>query len=165
MEGLSEEWLEGWITSHGDRITQFAFTYTRDWQAAQDVAQETFLRLFTTHSSRPEAHISPGWLYQVAHHLCVDMLRKQHKAAPSVEPPDLSSGLHDGTDVLAVHEVMNHLRPRDRECLWLAYYEDLSIAETAKALHLSPEAVRTRLRRARDRFRAQWEVETSGATS
>lgn len=162
----AEQRLEGWITSHGDRITQFAFTYVQDWAAAQDVAQETFLRLFSTHCQRPEVRISAGWLYQVAHHLSIDMLRKrQGPRRLEAKITAMTSGMQDLTVTLVAREVMKRLHPRDRECLWLVYYEDLSIAETAKALHLTPDAVRTRLRRARDRFRAQWEVETSGATS
>lgn len=162
----AEEWLGRWIAAHSDRITQFAFTYVHDWDDAQDVAQETFLRLFSSHRRHPGVQLSPGWLYQVAHRLCIDRHRKRRSSERfAASMTGISSGVQDIADTLVVHEVMNHLHPRDRECLWLVYYEDLSIAETAKALHLTPEAVRTRLRRARDRFRAQWEEETSGATS
>ncbi|MDA8346574.1 MAG: sigma factor [Thermaerobacter sp.] len=55
-------WVEAWVNSHGDRITQFAYTYTHDWEAAQDIAQETFLRLYRSRTDLQRTTRQDGWL-------------------------------------------------------------------------------------------------------
>lgn len=160
----AEEWLERWISSHGDRITQFAHSYLRDWDEAQDVAQETFIRLFEAHQRRPRVTFSPAWLYQVAHRICIDRYRKRRSSErTAADAGNAALGVtHVTTDALLVHDTLERLPPRDRECLWLLYYEDLSIQEIANLLHLTPESVRARLSRARSRFRASWGGEPDG---
>jgi len=158
-----EAWFASMVERYGDRLVGFAQTYTQNWDDAQDIAQEVFLRLLRTRRQRPEASISPGWLYQVAHRLCIDWCRKRRRSASlalrSAECPPMQAGLPD----LSLQELLDQLPACDRECLWLLYYEDLSIAEIGLLLDLTPEAVRMRLHRARTHLRALWE-EGSHAT-
>lgn len=164
VEG-STSWVEAWVNSHGDRITQFAYTYTHDWGAAQDIAQETFLRLYRSRTHLQRTTFSPRWLYRVAHRLCIDWNRRRHGEHLLRDPADVgTSSQRDRPDRLAVQELLDRLPPRDRECLWLLYYEDMSIAEIARRMRMNPAAVRTRLRRARNRFRTMWKEDTHGAT-
>lgn len=51
------QWVEAW----GDRRVGFAMTYVRDAEVAQDVAQETFLRLVALRRRTPGRPVHPGW--------------------------------------------------------------------------------------------------------
>ena len=81
---------------------------------------------------------------------------RQAKVARSLSGTGVSfeSGV---TDRLMVDRALRTLSAKDRECLYLFYYEDCSIQQIAQQLHLTPAGVRTRLHRARHRFAAEWE--------
>ena len=143
------------MAHYGNKLVRFGFAHSGDWQLAQDVAQETFLRLYRWHRSHPHREITPAWCYQVAYHLLVDDYRhrtRERKLAPHPSPSvDPEEGLADRAAILGALE---SLSPRDRECLWLFYYEGWSTDQITKTIGRTPATVRTRLKRARDRFRA-----------
>lgn len=145
------DWLTPWVEQWGNRIVQFAYTYTGHPETAQDVAQETFLRLYRWHAAHPDRPITPGWLYTVAAHIAVDWLRRERHQRASANADDATAGdltaQWDRTVIL--REALERLSARDRECIWLVYYADWSLAEVAAATNQSPAAVKQRLFRAR----------------
>ena len=147
--------VETWVVAWGDRITRFAHSLTLDPALAQDVAQETFLRLLVWQRQHPLADPGPAWLFTVARNVAIDQLRRRRTSAVREQAsaptdPDLAQRL-------AVRDAVAALPPGDRACLWLFYYGDLSVAEIGSTLHLSPTAVKARLHRARRRFAAIWD--------
>jgi RNA polymerase sigma factor (sigma-70 family) len=150
-------WLETWIESYGDKLVRFGFAHSGDWQLAQDVAQETFLRLYQWHRRHPHREIAPAWCYQVAYHLLMDDHRRRVREEKMV--PDQGSpgdATEEVVDRAAVLGALDSLSSSDRQCLWLFYYEGWSTDQIGRSLGLQPAAVRTRLMRARDRFRAAY---------
>lgn len=69
---------------HKPRVMEFAEYIVRSREAAEDVAQETFLRVLSARASyRPTAKFTT-WLYTIAKRLCFDELRK-HRRQTSLE--------------------------------------------------------------------------------
>lgn len=154
------EWIAGWIDECGDKIAQFALALTKDSETAQDIAQETFLRLEQWHAAHPDRSVHVGWLYTTAHHLIVDHSRR-HRPEVSWEDyrgtmPHLSGFEADVATRLSVQDILDALPAADRECLFLFYYQDWSIAQIAHHLGVAEPAVRGRLFRARARFAQHW---------
>ncbi|PSR34166.1 MAG: hypothetical protein C7B46_06350 [Sulfobacillus benefaciens] len=156
------DWLTPWITEFGDKITQFLFTYTHDRLLAEDLAQEVFVRLIRFHQTHPHQAIHGGWLYTTARHVVIDAYRKAERH-PEKRGADQENGVPQDpgfestlTTRLAVQDTLDRLPRRDRECLWLFYYQEWSVPQIAVALHLSEMNVRTRLHRARKNFAALW---------
>lgn len=151
-----DAWINEWIDAWGDRVTQFAYTYTGDWPWAQDIAQETFLRLYQMDQSQ-RSTVHPGWLFTVARNLFMDEARRRKRALlvpwddQAVMAPD-----QEGLRIL-VRDVIDRMDSMDRQCLWLFYYADYSNNEIARALGRKSSWVRTRLLRARNRFARLWE--------
>lgn len=148
------------VGSHLGRITAFAARTLNDRTEAEDVAQETFMRLWT-HAARWE----PGrarlttWLHRVALNLCLDRrARRPHVALDDVPAPAAA-----GTDVAAAlqaEDVTRHVRAevmqlaeRQRVALVLSHYQGLSSAETADVMGITVEAVESLLARARRTLR------------
>ena len=148
------EEVEAWVGKWGDRITRFAYTYLRDWMAAEDVAQETFIRLY--HHGRAGRPVTPGWLFTVARNLATDRLRRPVALPLRDDDAALEIKAEPERGVL-LRDAVDRLRPRDREVLWLFYYGDYSMAEIAEGLHIPLAQVKSRLHRARGRLKAIWE--------
>ena len=152
------EWIETWIRDWSDKLTRYAWQMTADRQLAQDVAQETFLRLYVFHARHPMRDITPSWLFTVAKNVARDLLRSTHATSPLVDADMVEDAKSLAAPLsLAVQDILTRLAPDDRECLYLFYYADLSTDDIARHLGISRGAVRARLFRARQRFQSQWE--------
>jgi len=152
----SDDWLAPWVEQWGDRMVQFAYTYVLDRDTAQDIAQDTFLRLFLWHRRFPDRVVTPAWLYTVAANLARDLLRRREAATQRDLASTDSAVVPDSTTRIAVRAALDRLPLLDRQCLWLFYYADWPVPEIAVATGLSPAAVKQRLYRARKRFAHIW---------
>jgi RNA polymerase sigma-70 factor, ECF subfamily len=129
---------------------------------AEDVAQETFLRLWQ-HAARwsPDARLAT-WLFRVAHNLAVDRLRGRRErelggdALESAMAEDRPSGLLQRKQVAsAVEGALLALPERQRAAIALCHYEGLGNPEIAAVLDVSVEAVESLLSRGRRALREQ----------
>ncbi len=162
-EWSDQEWITGWVDSFGDRMTQFAYSLVRDPMMAQDIVQEAFLRLYQWHRKHPKDQVELGWLYTVTRNLAYDALRDKTRRPAIIGDLGAIQGRDHRADSEpdrtlrdAVLEVLESLDGPDRECLTLFYYADCSTKEIAHRLKLSEGSVRTRLYRARLRFKELW---------
>jgi RNA polymerase sigma-70 factor (ECF subfamily) len=122
--------------------------------AAEDLVQEVFLRVWKyARAFRPDGSFR-GWLYRIARNAAADHLRESSRLAPSgpaVAPEDIPAPLASVGDLSAV---LAHLSAADREVLVLARFHGLSGVELAAALECSSGTARVRLHRALARLRA-----------
>jgi RNA polymerase sigma-70 factor (ECF subfamily) len=132
-------------------------------QDAEEVAQETLLKVFQNFDQLREPQHVRAWVYRIAKNACL-MQRRRNVFAPEHElsvddlPPEseISDSAHLPEDELeqselraVLHQVILELPPHYRCVVLLRDIEQLSTEETAQTLDLSPEAVKTRLHRAR----------------
>jgi RNA polymerase sigma factor (sigma-70 family) len=125
---------------------------------AEDVAQETFLRLWQ-HAARwsPDARLAT-WLFRVAHNLAIDRLRVRREAGSAAlehaAAEDRPSGLLQRKQLAgAVEQAMLVLPERQRAAIALCHYEGLGNPEIAAVLEVSVEAVESLLSRGRRALR------------
>jgi len=118
-------------------------------EIAEDLMQETFCRLL----ARPRSSLEPDdlrrYLFRIATNLLRDRWRRDEDK-PFTEPAEAAHA----TDLdlsLDVRRALQHLKPRERELLWLAYVEGMSHAEIADATGLVRLSVRILLYRARNK--------------
>ncbi|HET9959424.1 MAG TPA: sigma-70 family RNA polymerase sigma factor, partial [Polyangiaceae bacterium] len=67
------------VKRHAARLVRFATRLLRDASEAEDVVQESFLRLWLRASEYSDKASGSAWLYRIAHNLAVDRLRKRGK--------------------------------------------------------------------------------------
>ena len=152
------EWMQTWINEWADPLTRFAYALTGSRDTAQDVAQETFFRFLVTHREHPEHTIRPAWLFTVARNLYRNIARQARRSS-TTDTLQEDAGQDDRLDIevrLDVFRALERLPVLDRECLLLFYYGDLSVEEVARRLRISPQSVKARLHRARQRFAKVW---------
>jgi len=112
--------------------------------AAEDVAQETFLRLMAlSKPRRPRA-----WLAKVARNLAIDEVRRRRRIAP-VDTPDKATDEPDVAELLSVRRAMQDVPERYRLVLWLKHVEGRSAAEIARMTGVTQSSVEMSLFRAR----------------
>ncbi|HKU42153.1 MAG TPA: sigma-70 family RNA polymerase sigma factor [Polyangiales bacterium] len=144
------------VDAYLPRIARFAERSLGNAAEAEDVAQETFLRLWTAAAGfTPQARPST-WLYRIAHNLCVDRFRKRGRETELAEHSgaDRPSGLFARKQTsLAVQQALSELPERQRSAITLVHYEGLAAQEAASVLEISVEALESLLARARRSLR------------
>jgi RNA polymerase sigma-70 factor (ECF subfamily) len=142
------------------RLLAVATRILGDRVEAEDVAQETFIRLWRQ-APRWEAGRArfDTWLYGVALNLCRDRLRRR-KEIYTAEPPEMAdpsplpdNGLHAGDTARTVETALSLLPERQREAVVLQYYEELSNIEAAAVMGVTVEALESLLARGRRNLR------------
>ncbi len=139
------------------QVLRTAFRILGNWADAEDVAQETFLRLHRHGMGfRDDAALS-SWLYRVTANLCFDRTRA---AKPAAEMPELrATGISAESSVIReqakerLMAALAMLPTRERAAVVLREIEGLSTAEVAEALGSSEVTVRSQISRALIRLR------------
>jgi RNA polymerase sigma-70 factor (ECF subfamily) len=141
---------------HKDRIYSIALRYSGDPAAAQDIAQETFLKLFAAIGTfRGEASFD-SWLYRLVVNACFDYRRKSRRFMPFVESvidllraPGASALDHVMRDEMSgqLKTAVDSLPPDQRMVVVLRYTEGLSYDQIAEAMGCSAGTIASRLNR------------------
>jgi RNA polymerase sigma-70 factor (ECF subfamily) len=143
----------------------------RDAASAEELVQETFLRLYRARERyQPDARFST-WLYTIATRLALNELRRPRHRSPhrSTDQQDddgnalvLASDAPRADDVAharrvgdSVEHALAALPERQRAALWLSAVEGLSYAEVAASLETSEKSVKALVHRARCAL-AEW---------
>lgn len=129
---------------------------------AEEAAQETFLRGYTRLNSYDPARSFKTWIFSIAHHYCIDRLRRRRLIWLSLDDePALDTATWRASTPTPeeqmvrqeragdVQAALNTLPPKDRGAVVLRYWYDLSYEEIAAATDSTVSAVKSRLHRAR----------------
>jgi RNA polymerase sigma-70 factor (ECF subfamily) len=147
------------VNRHLAPITRYAAYILRDPARAEDVAQETFIRLMRKAPDWQSGGANlRTWLFRVALNLCIDIKRSR-----PVEPIDTADSLPDpvGADQIdaridlerTVQDAIASLPERQQTAIVLVHYEGFSGAEAADALDVTVDALESLLARGRRRLR------------
>jgi RNA polymerase sigma-70 factor (ECF subfamily) len=117
--------------------------------AAEDAAQETFLRVHRHLASVPPADEAVRWIYRIATNHCLNELRRERmRGRPLDSFPELSDQPF-GEDRIADRDLLRRLvtlaPPRLGEAAWLYHVDDLDQNEVARVLGVSRRSVVTYL--------------------
>jgi RNA polymerase sigma-70 factor (ECF subfamily) len=135
---------------------------------AEEAAQEAFLRAYTRLGSYDPARSFKTWLLSIAHHHCIDRLRRRRLNFLSLDDEPAvdtaawrSSGPSPEETAMSreregeIQALLNLLPPKDRSALVMRYWYDLSYDEIAQATATTVSAVKSRLHRAREALAGQ----------
>ena len=122
-------------------------------EAAEDLAQEAFLRLWQRAPRDLSAAEQAAWLQRTATNLALDELRRRrHRDHSELEEDAVAALSRDGAEALTVREALGCLSAHERLLVLLRFQAGLSHAEIAETLAITPEAARKRVQRARRAF-------------
>jgi RNA polymerase sigma-70 factor (ECF subfamily) len=153
-----------------DKIVNYLYQFSGDYQKAVELAQETFIRVyFKADKYRPIAPLS-SWIYTIASNLAKTECRRSRKMATvSLEdiPNNFSSGTYykDPADpglVRNLREALGELHPRYRVPVVLKDVEGFSQEEIARIIKRPVGTVKARISRGREQLRKKLEKARDG---
>ena len=165
------------IERYQSQIYSLALRMVRRAEDAEDLTQETFVRMFRALARYDPARPFAAWLFTIASRLCIDHIRRRKVSPISLTQRERGSeeeyeievedpGLRP--DEVATHaeesrrtaDLIASLPPHYRIVVILRHVQDLSYEEIAEALHLPLGTVKARIHRARALLKARIERET-----
>jgi RNA polymerase sigma-70 factor (ECF subfamily) len=151
-------------------VFSLIYRMVRDRELAEDLAQETFVKVLNALDSyRPEFKFS-SWIFKIANNAAIDHLRRRQldtlslDGAPQATTPErveatalqVAGGGESPLDELearelgsAIEQAIGKLRPEYRACIILRHIEDRPYEEIAEILDLPLGTVKTYIHRAR----------------
>jgi RNA polymerase sigma factor (sigma-70 family) len=152
----AEELVTRLFQTDGRSLVRLARLFVDDRDAAEDIVQEAFLRL-SRHASRINSiDRAPAYLRSIVLNLARDHNRRglvslRHHATTGREVDvvdDAADQLVRSEEHRRVLEAVRGLPARQRDCVTLRYFEELSIEQVASTLGVSVNSVKTHVRRA-----------------
>lgn len=164
------------VEQYKNKIFHLAYRMLGNRQEAEDVVQDTFLRVYEHLASYDRSRKFSTWLYRIATNQCIDRLRRR-RSVYSLDA-DLAEGEGmDGYSVLRtdepgpeeslmlterqrmVFEAVASLPDKYKAAVALRYYQDLSMQEISDILQIPVSTVKTRIHRGREYLRRRLERE------
>ena len=155
-------------------VFSLIFRMVRDREMAEDLAQDTFIKVLNNIDRyRPEFKLS-SWLFKIANNVTIDHLRRRQLATVSLDGSphaataaeaqatslDVESRGQSALEAIesrelgsAIEQAIGKLRPEYRSCILLRHVEGRSYEEIAATLDLPLGTVKTYIHRARHELR------------
>jgi len=174
----SDEAFTQLVETYQKPVYNLCYRMLGEPEAAEDAAQETFLRAYQNLHRYDNSRPFGTWILSIAAHYCIDRLRKRRFSVfsmdaededgisfeipdPAAPNPEAETAKQEDRDRL--HLLLKDLDDTDRAAVIMRYWYDYSEVEIAQSLSLTVSAVKSRLHRSRRALAEMWQVEKSRA--
>ena len=170
----SDEAFTQLVETYQKPVFNLCYRMLGEPEAAEDAAQETFLRAYQNLHRYDNSRSFGTWILSIAAHYCIDRLRKRRFSVLSIDEesedgltleipdpaspdPEVESAKQEDRDRL--HFLLKDLDETDRAAVVMRYWYDYSEVEIAQSLHKTVSAVKSRLHRSRRALAEMWQVQ------
>ena len=141
-----------------------------DFHIAEDITQETFLKVYQRLHTLKDPNQFSGWLYVITANLCATWLRKKRIQTQPLEDTETTMIQEDAYSQHVVEErtktasesqrevvkkLLAKLKESERTVMTLHYLGEMTVAEISRFLGVSTSTIKSRLRRARNRLQEE----------
>ena len=144
------------ICAYKDGLTLYLNGYVHDISLAEELTEETFVKLVLKRPRFSGDSAFKTWLYTIARHVAIDYLRRKKQNVSTEdckelvdEQADLERTFLQQEQKLQLYEAIEQLKPEYRQVLWLYYFADFSHKQIARILGKSTHNVEMLASRAR----------------
>jgi RNA polymerase sigma-70 factor, ECF subfamily len=159
--------IAGWYDQHSESILSFILVMVKDYQQAEDLTHDTFVKAYLYYDSFKQHSSEKTWLFSIAHNLTVDFLRKrkptmffkemfflQRDDRPLPEEVfQIKEELHE------LYKALGKIKDTYRKVIVLRKIKGFSIEDTARILGWSESKVKSTLFRAIPALKKQLKME------
>lgn len=162
------------VELYKDKIFHLAYRMLSNRHEAEDVVQDTFLRVYRNLSRYDVNQKFSTWIYRIATNLCIDRLRKR-KPNYSLDAEMNDQEGVDGYSMISsddrtpesyflvsetqrlIHEAIETLPAKYKSVMVLRYLQDMSLQEISDVLDMPVTTIKTRVHRGREFLRKKLE--------
>lgn len=153
----SREAFNELVGLYQERIFNYVNKMAGNAQDAEDITQETFIKVYKNLRRHKSDHPFSPWLFTIAKRTALNYFRKRKPTSEFVDyyqadTQDPSVQLAKKERSQSFWRITERLKPIQREILWLRYGEDFSIEEIARIVRKNQIYVRVALHRARNQL-------------
>ncbi|MCK5123249.1 MAG: RNA polymerase sigma factor [Candidatus Pacebacteria bacterium] len=146
------------IERYEAKMKRYAKRFLFDYEEAEDLAQEVFLKVYINIQSFKTSKKFSSWIYRIAHNEFINAIKKKGKEPISffdsdvlfphpVSKENTDKQITESELRAMLDKCINKLKPKYREPIVLYYFEELSYKEIADILCIPISTVGIRLRR------------------
>lgn len=150
---MTDQNIEKYVRLYHTMLYRVAFSYLRSSADAEDVCQDTFVRLMNFPGDFPTDEDCKRWLIRVAVNLSKNLLKYRRTHGEPQDPLDAADIPAEQTAESELLPLIKTLPPEYSAVIHLFYYEGYSAKEIAQMLDISVTAVTSRLSRGRRRLK------------
>lgn len=153
---MEQEELTKWFDEYGESILTYILLIVRDYQSAEDLTQETFIKAYINQQKFEQKSTVKTWLFSIAFNVTKDYFRKKHPlqyylgltmAEKDYKPiPEQIVVMNDQTEQL--YRSIQQLKPSYRHVIILRKLKEFSTEESSIILNWSECKVKMTLKRA-----------------
>ncbi|MCL3861382.1 sigma-70 family RNA polymerase sigma factor [Actinotalea sp. K2] len=141
-----EDSLDDLVRTRGSALVGYAYLLCGDRREAEDLVQDALVKTYSRGRAGLRATNVEGYVRRAVLTTYLDGFRRRRRwaAVRHLVSRDDSSAGHEGvtTERLDVQDALRSLAPRERACVVLRFYEDLTVAAIAEELLVSQGAVK-----------------------
>jgi len=155
MDGFSEL-----LSQYRRPVERYVHVRIASQADAEDVLQEVFLTAYRRFGALRDRQAFLAWILAIARSKCLDYFRA--RARQMEIPLEMKEEIlpavtrHGRAPVSAVRETLSLMADRERQILWLYYFENLPQTDIAAKLGIPPGTVKSRLHAAKAKFRTAY---------
>ena len=151
------------IRDYKDGLILYLENFVRNISVAEELVEDTFVRLGIKKPHFSERSSFKTWLYTIGRNVAVDYMRKQSKydtvsideCAALADMEMLENAYIQEERRIVIHKTMQQLKSEYRQVLWLIYFEGFSSKEVAKIMRKSVHNIETLTYRARQSLKSE----------
>lgn len=151
------------VDRYKDLVFSLALKMVKNREEAEEVAQDTFVKVFKSLNQFKGDSKFSTWIYKVAYNTCLDRLKKNKREQPVISIDEFNSNqiksldnaldaMEDDERAKGIQDCIKLLPSDDAFLLTLFYFEEQSLDEIAKIMGLTPNNVKVKLFRSRKKL-------------
>lgn len=142
------------VKRNSQRIFLIAYSYMQNQQDAEDVMQNTFVKLWNNKTAFESDQHTDKWLTKVCVNECKDSFKRIfRKHVPLDEAAVIAS--YDKHFNIDLFNAVSSLSKKERLTVHFFYYEDMTIKEISNLLSIKESTVKSLLRRSREKLKSK----------
>lgn len=174
--------FEELLSRYETAVITFCYAFMRSREASEDIAQETFMRVFRNSARYQPVAKFTTWLYKIAANLCINELKKG-KLRQSISLHESAGPDPDGTKVIEriasgqdspltdvekleakvlIGKAIDHLPDDQRTTLIMVDFHHMQYQDIAEILGVTVSAIKMRVKRARETLRETLKILAAG---
>ena len=152
------------VRDYKDGLILYLYSFTNNIHIAEDLAEDTFVKLGIKRPKDSGKASLKTWLYTIGRNIAIDYIRHNSKfiqvsleeySTLEIERNSLEQSYIHNKQKIALHRAMEKLKPEYKQVLWLVYFEGFSNKETAGIMKKSVHNIETLVYRARQSLKSE----------